>query len=77
MADSAEPTRDQLEASDKVEKRHVGGEIRYYLKNLRDHLVTIEDAPDLEGHEAWWDEHGHFHCTQAQLRRDAFVGGIV
>ncbi len=33
----SEPTQDQLEASDKVEKRTIGGEIRYYLKDIAAH----------------------------------------
>ncbi|GIT81571.1 hypothetical protein LLS1_32400 [Leifsonia sp. LS1] len=73
-----EPTQEQLEASDKVEKRTVGGELRYYIKNIRDHWpVVVENDPDAAGHEAWWTPDGKFHATHAQLRRDAMVGGIV
>ncbi|WP_243227646.1 hypothetical protein [Microbacterium sp. CIAB417] len=49
-----ESTKEQLEASDKVEERTVGGEIRYYLKNIKEHwLVVIEQHPDAAGDEAW------------------------
>jgi|GEM_PF-1568231 len=73
-----EPTREQLEASDKVEKRTVGGELRYYIKNIREHWpAVVENEPDAAGHEAWWTPDGKFHATHAQLRRDAMVGGIV
>ena len=73
-----EPTREQLEASDKVEKRTIGGEIRYYLKNIAAHWpAVVEQHPDAAGHEAWWTADGKFHATHAQLRRDAMIGGIV
>lgn len=72
-----EPTKEQLEASDKVEKRTVGGEIRYYLKNIKEHWpVVIEQHPDAASHEARWTLDGKFHATHEQLRRDAMVGGI-
>lgn len=36
-----EPTQDPLDASDKVEKRTIGGEIRYYLKDIAAHWPTV------------------------------------
>ncbi|WP_438354485.1 hypothetical protein [Microbacterium sp. CJ88] len=73
-----DPTQEQLENSPHLEKRTVGGELRYYVKKIEDHWpVVIEDHPDAAGHEAWWTPDGGFHATHAQLRRDAMVGGIV
>lgn len=73
-----EPTQEQLEASPKVEKRTVGDEIRYYVKNIKEHWpVVVEQYPDAAGHEAWWTKDGKFHATHNQLRRDAMIGGIV
>ncbi len=74
----AEPTQEQLEKSDKLEKRTVGDEIRYYIKDIKAHWpVVVEEHPDAAGHEAWWTRDGKFHATHAQLRRDAMIGGIV
>ncbi|MFV7878459.1 hypothetical protein [Enterococcus faecium] len=74
----SEPTQDQLEASDKVEKRTIGGEIRYYLKDIRAHWpAVVEQLQDAAGHEAWRTADGKFHATHDQLRRDAMIGGIV
>jgi len=74
----AEPTQEQLERSDEVEKRTIGDEIRYYVKDIKAHWpVVVEEHPDAAGHEAWWTPDGKFHATHAQLRRDAMVGGIV
>ena len=69
-----DPTQDQLENSDKLTKRTVGGELRYYVKNIREHWPVVENAPDAEGHEAWFTSDGRFHATHAQLRRDAVLG---
>ena len=75
---TADPTPEQLEASDEVEKRTVGDEIRYYLKDIKAHWpAVVEQHPDATGHEAWWTKDGRFHATHDQLRRDAMIGGIV
>lgn len=72
-----DPTQEQLDSSEHVEKRTVGGEIRYYVKNIKAHWPVIEDEPDADGHEAWWTPDGRFHVTHEQLRRDAAIGAIV
>lgn len=70
-------TQERLERSDKLEKRTVGGELRYYVKNIKEHWpVVVENEPNAEGREAWWTADGKFHATHAQLRRDSFVGVI-
>lgn len=69
-----EPTQDQLENSPHLEKRTIGGELRYYVKNIKAHWPEIEDAPNAEGHQAWWTADGKFHVTHEQLRRDAVLG---
>ena len=72
-----DPTQEQLENSDTVEKRTIGGELRYYVKNIKKHWpVVVENEPDAAGHEAWWTADGKFHATHAQLRRDSFVGVV-
>lgn len=70
-------TQERLERSDKLEKRTVGGELRYYVKNIKEHWpVVVENEPNAEGREAWWTADGRFHATHEQLRRDSFVGVI-
>ncbi len=71
-----DPTQEQLEKSPNLEKRTIGGELRYYIKDLKAHWPVVEDAPDAEGHEAWWTPDGRFHATHAQLRRDSFIGVV-
>ncbi|MCS5732741.1 hypothetical protein [Herbiconiux daphne] len=69
------PTQDQLENSDKLTKRTVGGELRYYVKNIREHWpVVVENDPNAAGREAWFTPDGKFHATHDQLRRDAVLG---
>jgi hypothetical protein len=73
-----DPTHEQLENSEHVEKRTVGGEIRYYIKKIEEHWpVVVEDEPNAQGREAWWTADGKFHATHTQLRRDAAIGAIV
>ena len=73
-----EPTQSQLEASDKVDKRTIGGEIRYYLKDIKAHWpAVVEQRPVGEGCRSRWTADGTFHATHEQLRRDAMIGGIV
>ncbi|MCI2957658.1 hypothetical protein MN032_08135 [Agromyces atrinae] len=71
-----DPTQDHLENSEHLEKRTIGGELRYYVKNIRAHWPVVEDAPNAEGQEAWWTADGKFHATHAQLRRDSFIGVV-
>ncbi|GAA2223478.1 hypothetical protein N1031_01030 [Herbiconiux moechotypicola] len=77
MSDYTDPTPDELENSDKLEKKTIGGELRYYVKNIKAHWPVVEDAPDAEGHAAWFTPDGRFHVTHEQLRRDAAIGAIV
>ena len=78
MSGMDDPTQDQLENSDKLEKRTIGGELRYYVKNIKEHWpVVVENEPNAQGREAWFTPDGKFHATHEQLRRDAVVGGIV
>ena len=72
-----DPTQEQLENSPHLEKRTIGDEIRYYVKDIKKHWPVIENEPNAEGQEAWWTPDGRFHATHAQLRRDAMIGGIV
>ncbi|UFS58627.1 hypothetical protein [Subtercola endophyticus] len=73
-----DPTQEQLESSNKLQKRTVGDEIRFYVKNVREHWpAVVEQHPDAAGHEAWFTRDGKFHATHNQLRRDAMLGGIV
>ncbi len=70
-------TPDQLENSPHLEKRTIGDEIRYYVKDIKKHWpVVVENEPDAAGHEAWWTPDGKFHATHAQLRRDSFAGVV-
>jgi hypothetical protein len=73
-----DPTPEQLENSPHLEKRTIGDEIRYYVRDIKKHWpVVVENEPDAAGHEAWWTPDGKFHATHQQLRRDAIVSGIV
>ena len=77
MTTPGDPTQEQLENSDKLAKKTVGGELRYYVKNIREHWpVVVENDPNAEGREAWFTADGKFHATHEQLRRDAVLGVI-
>ncbi|QJU52196.1 hypothetical protein SCB71_17315 [Herbiconiux sp. KACC 21604] len=57
-----QPTHDQLEASQHTEKRTVGGELRYYLKDAAAHVKKLNEPFDPDGLEAWFTPDGTFHA---------------
>ncbi|MEF2976097.1 hypothetical protein [Subtercola sp. YIM 133946] len=58
----ADPTHEQLEASNETEKRHVGGEVRYYLRDVGKHLRKLNQPFNSDGLEAWFTPDGKFHA---------------
>jgi hypothetical protein len=58
----AEPTREQLESSEHTERRSVGGEVRYYLKDVGHHLKKLNEPFNPDGLEAWFTPDGKFHA---------------
>ncbi|WP_291036703.1 hypothetical protein [Herbiconiux sp.] len=57
-----EPTHEQLEASQHTERRTVGGELRYYLKDAGAHLKKLNEPFNPDGLEAWFTPDGKFHA---------------
>ncbi|GAA2235521.1 hypothetical protein N1031_10290 [Herbiconiux moechotypicola] len=57
-----EPTEEQLEASQHTDKRTVGGELRYYLKDVGAHLAKLNQPFNPDGLEAWFTPDGTFHA---------------
>jgi len=70
-----DPAQEQLENSPRLEKRTIGDEIRYYVRDIKKHWpVVVENDPNAEGRDAWWTPDGTFHATHE--RRDSFIGVI-
>ena len=57
-----QPTPEQLEASEHTETRSVGGELRYYLKDVGHHLKKLDQPFNPDGLEAWFTPDGKFHA---------------
>lgn len=62
MTEPTDPTDAQLEASEHTEKRTVGGEVRYYLKDVGRHLKKLNQPFNPDGLEAWFTPDGKFHA---------------
>jgi hypothetical protein len=73
-------TEQQLEASEHTEKRSVGGEARYYVKDLEKHLQAW-NHPNPDGLVAYFTPDGKFHAQgverEQQLRLIGAMGGAV
>lgn len=57
-----QPTHEQLEASQHTERRTVGGELRYYLKDAGAHLKKLDQPFEPDGLQAWFTPDGRFHA---------------
>ncbi|PPF79648.1 hypothetical protein C5B96_12295 [Subtercola sp. Z020] len=58
----ADLTHEQLQASEHTERRTVGGEVRYYLKDVAEHLRRMNAPFNPDGLEAWFTPDGKFHA---------------
>ncbi|MCS5497222.1 nuclear transport factor 2 family protein [Cnuibacter physcomitrellae] len=71
---------EQLEGSEHLEKRSVGGEARYYVKDLEKHLRAW-NHPNPDGLVAYFSPDGRFHAQgverEHQLALIGMMGGVV
>jgi hypothetical protein len=74
-----EPTHEQLEASPHTERRTVGGEVRYYLRDVGAHLKKLNEPFNPDGLEAWFTPDGKFHAqgTNANPAFAATLGAVA
>ncbi|MDO9397062.1 MAG: hypothetical protein Q7T71_11000 [Herbiconiux sp.] len=73
------PTTEQLERSAHTERRTVGGELRYYVKDLHKHLAALEGPPVDPGLEGWFTPDGKFHAQGVAVERhnSALMAGMM